>query len=387
MGDQQGELGNGEAAPRARMSPFVLVSGLFLIAYWVVAAFVVIVDPYDLRPWGAKVTPPSSLSQPETRVLAMAVARSQAFDLVMVGSSTAAPYRPEQIRAAFPRVENPVNFSYFGARPGDRDFVTRAVARYTGADRVVIWIDWTYIWEPEELIPGWPTYMYDANPTNDLRMINHEAIGASIDVLAGKPPIRSSKASVESLAGAWRREYEAYQSPGAMQATMAQYRASVADLRPGAARSCDSYRTLTEQLAPALRTLAERGKAVDLILPPYSVVFYGHTLRSRGYDFSSLLAFRRCLALATADMAQVNVWALDSDIAMISDLGNYRDAAHLYRPGALQSALAGIGDPRYRLTPQNVDAQNDALWRAVQGYRYTNSSSGPETSRESRPLS
>lgn len=387
MGDQQGELEAGKAAPRARISPFILVSGLFLLAYWAVAAFVIAVDPYDLRPWGAKVTPPNSLSQPETRVLAMAVARSQAFDLVMVGSSTAALYSPDQIRAVFPDSRNPLNFSYFGARPKDRDFVTRSVARYTGADRVVIWIDWTYIWEPEELIPGWPTYMYDANPTNDLRMINHEAIGASIDVLAGKPPIRPSKASVESLAGAWRREFQAYQAPEAMRATMSRYRASVDALRPGAQRSCDGYRTLTEQLAPALRTMAARGKTVDLVLPPYSVVFYGDTLQSRGYDFFSLLAFRRCLALAAADLPRVSIWALDSDTAMITDMGNYRDAAHLYSPEALRSALAGIGDPRYRLTPQNVDERNGALWRAVQGYLYTNSYSGPETSRESRPLS
>jgi hypothetical protein len=251
----------------------------------------------------------------------------------------------------------------------------------------VIWIDWTYIWEPEETIPGWPEYLFDANPANDLRMINHEAIGASIDVLSGRPPISGAERYVDSLAGAWRREFQAYQAPEAMRSTMSRYRASVDAMRPGAQRSCDAYETLTRQLAPALRTMIARGKTVDLVLPPYSVVFYGDTLPSRGYDFFSLLAFRRCLALAAADMPRVSIWALDSDTAMITDLGNYRDAAHLYSPEALRSALAGIGDPRYRLTPENVDDRNEALWRAVQGYRYATSYSDPETSREPRPLS
>jgi hypothetical protein len=387
MSDQLGEAEEGGAAPRARISPFVLVCGLFLLAYWAVAAFVVAVDPYDVRPWGVKVTPPSHLVTPETRVLTMAVAKDSSSDLVMIGSSTAAPYGPEQLRAAFPGVRNPMNYSYFGARPGDRDVVAKAVAQYTGADRVVIWIDWTYIWEADERIPGWPDYLFDSNPANDLRMVNHEAIVASIDALAGRSPLARTASNLDSLGEVWRREFEAYQSPAARRATMARYRESVDALKPGAQRSCDTFGTLTGQLAPALRTLAARGKTVDLVLPPYSVVFYGDTLPSRGYDFFSLLAFRRCLALAAADMPRVSIWALDSDTAMITDLGNYRDAAHLYSPDALRSALAGIGDPRYRLTPENVDDRNEALWRAVQGYRYATSYSDPETSREPRPLS
>lgn len=382
MDDLQGRQEEGGAAAQRGTTPFILVSGLFLLAYWIIAAFVFITDPYDLRPWGAKAPMPAHLVTSESRVLALAVSKSPAFDLVMIGSSTAVSYTPEQIRAVFPESRNPVNFSYPGGRPKDRDFVLTAVARNTDAARVVVWIDWSYLAGAEEVVPGWPSYLFDDSLINDLRMINPEAISASFSMLNGRPAFVPSEREARSTAGAWGQLYRRFQSPRSMKAVMSDYDASVRTLQRGPERRCEDYPTLDHQLAPALRTLAARGKQVDLVLPAYSVVFYGHTLRSNRFELASLMDFRRCLALAASGLPNVKVWALDGDLQMISDLGNYRDAAHLYAPAALQSALAGIGDPRYRLTPENVDARNTALWNAVQGYRYTNSYTRPETSRE-----
>lgn len=377
MSDLEGGLG---AGGQSKATPFILVSGLFLLAYWLVAAFVFITDPYDLRPWGARVTVPAHLVTPETRLLAMAVGRSRDFDLVMIGSSTAISYTPDQIKAAFPDAGRPVNFSYDSGRPGDRSFITDSVARYSNAKRVVLWIDWFYLVQADAVVEGWPEYLFDQDVANDLRMVNPKAIEASIGVLNGRPPVENSERYAE-WAGRWRQQYLSYQTPRNMKVVMDEYRASVGTLRRDQGRGCEAYETL-DRLVPALRTMSERGKSVDLVLPAYSVLFYGSQLGTIGYDFSSLMAFRRCLAQATSGLSGVSIWALDSDIGMITDLGNYKDPGHLYPPQALQSALAGIGDPRYRLTPANVDERNETLWRTVRDYRYTNSYSDPEMSSE-----
>lgn len=344
-----------------------------LAAYWAAAALVIGIDPFDLYPWGAAVKPPQTYNQSDPAYAGLIAAKDRSADLVMIGSSPAFLYTPSQILAAFPGSRAARNFSYLGARPRDYDLILKSFVRYSSARRFVIWFDWFHALPPDQIRLDFPTYLYDSDPLNDLRLVNLASIRASLRLMAEGTPL-APDGSLPRLLEEWRSIYGDFQTPAGRE-QLARLTAAAKGRGPGSQRACSSYAYLQHEALPTIRALTGRGAQVDLIIPPYSLGFYYKTpvgaadYAAPGLPFlDDQLQLRRCLVLATRDNPNVHIWALDLDTAMISDLANYRDPGHLQGQAVLQRSLSHIGDPAYQLTTANISTYADGLERAVAAF-------------------
>lgn len=365
----------GGVRPSLTATPLAYACLGVLIAYWAAVGFVLAVDPYDVYRWGVRPRlDPHNVTRSSVRLFS-ALAKSRDFDLVMAGSSTAMGYRPGDIRKVFPDARRPVNLSYSAARPKDRDLLLKVLAAQTRARRVVVWLDHFYSGDSAQEATGFPGHLYDRSWSNDLRMVDWPGILSAWTALGGRPQPAEALKTPAERSGGWARDmYRDYQSPAGHRRALATLQASSGWIADEPA--CESFATLNDQLLPSLRHLSARGVSVDLVIPAYSLVFFRHRMTPAGLmepggSAAGMLAFRRCLTLASAALPDVRIWALDLDRQMISDMANYRDPAHLYGP-SLHKAFAHIGDPAYRLTTANIDRYVADTRALIVDYRITN---------------
>ncbi|MEE4184300.1 MAG: hypothetical protein V2J12_00890 [Gammaproteobacteria bacterium] len=95
--------------------------------------------------------------------------------------------------------------------------------------------------------------------------------------------------------------------------------------------------------------------------PPVSPVRHGLNL---GALLSRELVLRDRLAQLAAQRPNVSLFAFDSYEPIVTDSGHYRDEAH-YSPAVGRWMLERIvaNDPRFVLTPANVRAHGEQVWR------------------------
>lgn len=337
-----------------------------LAGYWTVAAVVIATDPFDIYPWGATALVDRDDVTDDNKQAISAILKNLPSDLVMVGASTSIAYSPEDLRRAFPASQHPVNLSYGGVRPADRKAVLDQVIGHSAARHVIIWLDWSYGLSPREQVGAFPAYLYNDTVLDDLRMVNLNAIKIVLDHWAGRPMFPHFRTDLALIERSYTGEYQGFHSPeGVAELRRATVQYREATTRPSN-RQCSGLEALTGQLVPQLRALLHQQRRVDLVVPPYSPGFY-YVQAAAGNNqvFRDQVLLRRCVVEATAGMRGLNIYALDADRALTGDLRNYKDTSHLFGSAALTRAIAGVGDPTYRLTPQNVDAYLERLERDV----------------------
>lgn len=349
--------------------PFVLVSITFVILYWVVAAFVLIEDPYNIYSWSR----PSRLQgediTDDNRLLVAAVAKNPDIDLLMVGSSTAMSYFPDDIKRAFPESRNPYNLSYAGAQPFDRNLTLNTVLRYGKPKRVIIWFDYTYALPSKAEREEFPAYLYGTTPINDLRMVNQGAVRAAYYKARGQYIFPHYAVDLEKRERARASQYKAFQSKAgvaSVRAAVSRYRGSV--LRPGV-KSCHQLPALTDQLLPQLAEFSKRGWKVDVVIPAYSPAFY-YMSGAMGSSFAlnNQLMLRRCLIRGAGNMQNVQIVELDDDSVLVNNFGNFRDPYHIFGRSALDRALSDLNAGAQRLTSGNVNSYLASLSKRVVDY-------------------
>jgi hypothetical protein len=335
---------------------------LVMLGFWLAAAAGTAVDPYDLYPWGARVKLHSNYAPEHPGYLTWMAARDPNADVIVVGSSTALLYTPDVIRATFPGSGDVWNLSYSGERPAARDSLLRLIATRAHSRRVIINLDYYYAADPALLNPNFPAFLYDSNPFNDLRIINARLPAVLFSTLRKGQPFATGKATEQRFETKFARQYAASRTP----ATRASWRAVIDRHRwevdrPGS-RRCSDFPAFEKQLIPAVRKMSERGIRVDILLPPYSPLMYyafmdqARALPINGHSvLEDQLLLRRCAVTETANLPMVAVWAPDRDLSLITDIDNFRDPAHLAWDAKGQSTLKAVGDPKYRLTLDNVD--------------------------------
>jgi hypothetical protein len=135
---------------------------------------------------------------------------------------------------------------------------------------------------------------------------------------------------------------------------------------------------LAEGLIPFVRSLAQRGAEVDVLLPLYSWMLYYWTGRpdqaglSRPSLLNDSLLLRECLVQALDGTPRVRIFAFDDVPGLASDLRNYFDPGHLYNPAANRYVLQSIVRGAHRLTRANVRAKNAAMRLSVIEYEFKN---------------
>ena len=358
-----------------RWTPIVWVAIGLLVAYWPIALLVIVIDPYDIYPWGWQSELPAMDTTDNSKFLIAAAAKHPEIDLVMIGSSESNSYSPEQIQRRFPGVRHPWNMSYPASNPADKALTIDMFLRYSSAKRYIIWIDESYVLPAETGRDKFPSYLYDSNYLNDLKMVNPAAVTAIWGLLHGAGPYKDGQALAQHDVAIQDALYKAFQTPEAMRSVESRIHANRRQVVGQWRSSCSRYTALNSQLIPELREFSRRHVPVDLVFPAYSAAgYYSWELLNEGRSLPDQLNLRRCVVAASSVIPGVAVWAPDADIELISDLANYEDTAHLYRKDALIRVLERIGDPAYRIDSSNVEPYLERLRATVLDYNVKNSS-------------
>jgi hypothetical protein len=361
--------------------PFLPAIVTIAAACWAAALNFILVDPFDLYPWGMAINlePGGDYSMQSTPYLVDAVAKTPAIDTLFLGTSTGHFYTTKMMEEILPNAHRAFNLSYSNPSSPDRTAVARTLLRYSHARRFIIESDWTYMVPKEEqhAAPSFPLYLYDTVWWNDVRAINWRALQLSLAVLRGNPLWISAWSQSTERAG-YQRRYDSLHTSAAIAEFTGFISRNKASIDTPSKVSCRSMNALADDLVPFVTALSARGAEVDILMPVYSWILYYWTIDPdrRGLSRPSLLndqlAMRNCVVQALDGLPGVRIFAFDDVPALAADARNYFDPVHLYNPAANRYVLQSIARGEHRLTRENIDAKNSQMRLAVIGYRFTN---------------
>jgi hypothetical protein len=358
-------------------SPVAFVFAFIWVAYIAISALILGVDPYDQYPWGA----PSRLGlnwHPfEAPRLIRLAAKDPTVDTVLIGSSPTTMYSPQDISEAFPDAKNPWNISYHGATEFDRNIVLNEFIRYSSANRFIVTLDFFYALSGGPTPSDFPSFMYDNNPLHALRIVNVEALRATLNTLRRGSPfplVEQMRRSEQSFnEGAWQVAHEKMMILS-MREAIAEQRAVVA---AKGKETCEQLPGL-QHLIEGAKALSAKGADVLIYVPSYSFASYfwwqhDPELRRR-YGGKTMLSdqllLRRCAVILTQGIERVAIYSNDLEPGFASNYRNYRDDVHLYGRGPLMGWLRMSEHEKYRLTVDNIDAYIRELEQRVRDYEF-----------------
>ena len=359
--------------------PMLLAAILISVVYLSFAALVIAVDPHNVYRWGAV---PRIKAGDNSRDLVIdwidVVAKDPDFNTFVVGSSITQMYTPEYLEGLLGSDAHVANLSYGGPRPRDRDLVLDRLAQSPSLKHIILTFDWTYIRGPEVTNVGFPTFLYDDDISNDLRMVNLPTIRKTFDILGGQ--LTYSNPDDAGYAAFVEKTYARFQRPEEMARIERLIERNRAGIGAASGRDCRSFRAINEQLVPDVRAFSAKGVKVDILFPIESFAFY----YVRRNDISptlldDLMIARRCLVEAVGELPHVRIFALDDEPAIAGDLANYREVGHVYDPAILRRFVTALATGQDRLTRANFASYESAIRSAVENYRLTNSRAGRET--------
>ena len=359
--------------------PMILAATVITAVYLSLAALVLSVDPHNVYDWGAE-TRIDHTDTPRDLVIDWidVAAKDPAYNTFLVGSSITQMYTPEYMQDVLGPDARVANLSYGGPRPLDRDLVLDRLVKSTTVEHVILTFDWTYMADPDVASSGFPTFLYDDDISNDLRMVNLPTIRKTFDILGGEltynnPDDANYERYVDSM-------YTRFQTPPELARIGRMIERNRAGIGDSSGKSCESFEAINDQLIPDIRALSAKGVKVDVMFPIVAYAFY-HVRRN---DISSTLldeqmTARRCLVNAVADLPDVRIFALDDEPEVAGDLANFREVGHVYDPAILRRFVMAIRTGDDRLTRANIAQYESDIRSAVQNYRMTNSYTDPET--------
>jgi len=363
-----------------------IVAAAIFVACWSAALLVVVVDPLDLYPWGGTIKfRQTDYAKGAIPYILKAAIEDKANDAFLIGGSTSVGFTRAMLDSSFPDVHHAFNLSYGAPRPLDQALVEKMVAHRVmehdaPVKRVLLAIDWIHMLtrpaaEQLNTYSQFPFHLYDNDHTNDVRMVGSTTLALAFEVLRAKPIWRPDWSSTIDQRTD-EHSFKTFQSPASLRRLSSIVRQYRDDVDMPADRNCGDFFTIADQIVPLAKTLADAKVPLDIYFPPYSLVYYyewrASKARGRLLDKSILedqILFRKCLVKATARIPGVRVFRFDDDAAIVGDLGNYREAAHVQNEAIYREILQWISKDEHRLTLGNVDADGSRLRAWVRNYR------------------
>lgn len=350
-----------------------LVALAYLLGFGL-QAFVMAVDPFDLRPTGMN----AKLDQrayPDRAIprLVSAVAKSD-HDLVVLGASTSMGYTPEMLRRAFPDARNPFNLSFGALRKEEMALILdQLLAKDPALKRVVLSLDVTTLNDVNMMGRLLPTRYYAPRWYDLVPEYDQESLSVAWSV-ARTGAIDSPAWPRRGPLPNWADGVSIpFQQPGAMaklQRAADLTRSTVLDGDPPTCREIDG---LNQVVIPYARKLAARGIEVEVLTAPFAMSAYSdwavnwprHNFIRREGIYANLMALRRCAVEGLEGIPHVRVHSFDTDLALVGDMRNYFDSAHLVRPEAYQYVLDSIAARSHLLNEENFAAYEAKLRQEV----------------------
>jgi len=375
---QRGPIGN---IWRWRRSPVVLVAAAAIVLWWSLFLLIAGIDPFNIYPWGAQVhLDARDYDMLGTPYVFAAAMNDPHIDAYLIGGSTSLGFKRASLDKFLPGIHDAMNLSYAAPRPGDLTAINRMLLSQAHPRRVIFEVDWIYQLNHES--PFWydrnntsfPSYLYDDDRLNDVRMVGILGARLALNVAAGRPlwtPAWDARNSDRRFQIVYDR-FQTRQNMIGLTALVARHRTDVD--RP-TSLTCASLDLLNEELLPLARELSRRHVAVDIVFPPNALVMYYYWLESgreiavhRSF-LSDQLLLRHCMANALDGVPGVSIFAFDNEDWITGDLANYRDDSHLQDKKIYDYMLQAIAAGRDRLTKQNVDAETRELRDRIKAYQ------------------
>jgi hypothetical protein len=379
MGTTAAQARTARRGGRRRLDPTLAVFGLILAAFWGAATLVIGVDALDHYPWGVRAPLPERGNAEDTIFLVNRIARDPDIDTLLVGDSTTAYLTPADIARGYPGSGRVANLSYSGTRPGDRAIMLSRLAADSTARRVVLMASWFMTLPADEMRADFPTYLYDADPLNDLRQVSPRAAPLTLKAILGRPIVDGPRAYA-AFERANADQYAKFQTAPRMTRLDKTLTRAQAAYGRATDKTCDGLTTVSRDLEAFVGAMTARGATVDIVMPVYSWAYYGERTgsplaRARYGDsfLSDQLLLRRCLVQRFDGRPGVRLFAFDTAPPM-GDMANYRDASHLLRKDIYAGVLQSLAADKGRLHRGNIDAYLADLQARVTGYRVYNSS-------------
>jgi hypothetical protein len=364
---------------RRRISPPLIAFGLVLLGWWLMGALVIGTDPYNIYPWGLSPTVRNAeYGEGAVLYLVDVVAKDPSIDTVLIGGSTTMPITNRMMENILPQTHHAFNLSYQGPRNFDRKRVMGEIAANSHAKRVILSLDWIYVSSVEGERPGFPDYLYDGNPRNDLQTLNRDGLRLAVQTLLNEP-LWLNKWDYSSYTRSIERDYRSFQQPQVMKTLAAAIEAHKKDVALPSGKSCADFNTIADQLVPFAKNLSQRHSALDLYFPPMSLSLYyawadlPKQLRANKETFTAdYLTFQRCLVKAVAGIEGVRIFSFDNEDWLTGDMKNYFEPAHMFGDKNFEYVVRAIAQGSHQLTPENVDENMETLRRRILTYRLRN---------------
>jgi len=364
---------------------FVLLIGFGLFALKVGA--LMLVDPLQIfhKPWVR-----DNYYIPEMRIQAAGIINNVPFDSIIMGTSMAQNFSPQEVSAVWGRTF--VNLSMSGSLLSERSLVLDYIFRNRPLKSVIVSLD-GYA-PPGEFQPEYPpenfSFLYNDNPLDDVRVYLNDKYSGYL--LCGNRvfednsfPCNTAK-TLETVTE-WASNPEIQKRFGGLQQWLAtSYQAdvrftlemvqeSVACIRSGCERP-------SEALRKAIRRYDQAPAAFDLYLlkwvrkhpetdfyvffPPYSRLRYAMWQQEDPDVFTRYTNSIRYVVDRAEDYPNLRVFGFDN-LAFLDDIANYQDAGHFHpRYSALILQWMHAGD--YELNNAGVDVYINTITGLAQDY-------------------
>ncbi len=357
------------------MAP-LLLSGL---AAWSVA----LIDPYDLRPWGANVRLKENIDpQYISQRLIDHVAKG-GYTHVLIGGSTVMRVTPEMIHRIYGSNARAFNISFPGIRPADLMTILGRLKISKSLERIIIAIDATMLARDGHHRQGFPVRYYDPKWHDFARDFDWTSVSDALRLLLRgviQRPTRATGKPMSSRA-AFMLELRKLNTIGR----------TLLDMNPTI--NCADI-PITQEISRAISIMFEsNGTKVDLIFPPYYLAQYSSLaakvkfyldFESR-YYFANLLELRRCLILSASYNNMVKVHGFDDEQEIVSDPSNYRDPGHIMKSGVYEKILRKTAAGTNILTTESWTDYEARLIRRVMDFEVALDGSPATRSRQSAP--
>jgi hypothetical protein len=338
----------------------VIAMAPMLVAF-VAAWFVAAIDPYDLRPWGARdlLTGESYPGRIRFR-LVDAVARNGTTHAI-VGGSTVQRIRPEMLRAAFGPNSKPFNLSFGGVRPADLAIVLTRLLESKSIKHVIATIDGTMLASSKTHSLAFPKKYYeiswwniapDFEPRTVRDVLNIALTGRLSYLVNGKEAFERDRVPIPLQPKKYALLRQDVESTRAF-------------VTSPTTRTCESIEPVSKVYFPIAHEYSKRGIQLDLLIPPYALASYAERAAGAARaekrrpgslppaGFAELQKLRECIVNAVANIENVRVHGFDNDQDITADLMNYGDTRHVQSEATYRKIIQSIANGRNVLTPKN----------------------------------
>lgn len=362
---------------------------LIFLATWLVTTSIlvgagIIIDPYRIfhPPWVR-----DDYFLPNTRIQASGVINHVEFDSIILGTSMAANFSPDEASKLFK--EKFVNISLDGSSQSERAIVLEHALKNRKISKVIYSLD-GFGKAPIDSRPIAPyTYLYDDSLINDIHIYSYDVSNLKYlfcqNIFYSERSSCPETRSLETLTEWASNKDHSMRFGGLDKWLSAKNNGQIKEALIEIANSIEKIETGTIPPSEPLKiqaALEERSESFNdyllkfvidhpetdfyLFFPPYSRLRYAIWKQSDPNAFQVYVETLRMVVNETSKYPNVIIYGFD-DQSFLDDLANYKDTSH-YSPEYNSRILTWIKNGEHQLTPKNLENYISAITSKAEHY-------------------